>query len=51
MVQVGDSLPNVKVVEGAPDKQVDLAGELKNGYLIGVPGTQPQPTMSEGSGS
>ena len=38
MVKVGDALPSVPVQEGAPDKTIDLSKELKDGYLIGVPG-------------
>lgn len=38
MVKPGDTLPSVPLQEGAPDKTVDLSKELKNGYLIGVPG-------------
>lgn len=39
MVKVGDTLPSGSVQEGAPDRTVDLSQVLKDGYLIGVPGT------------
>lgn len=39
MVQAGDSIPSIPLVEGAPDKTVDLAAEFGNGsgLIIGVP--------------
>ncbi|TVY62695.1 Peroxisomal membrane associated protein, partial [Lachnellula suecica] len=46
MVKVGDSIPSIPLVEGAPDKQVDLSTELKNGILIGVPAAF-SPTCSD----
>lgn len=39
MVKVGDSIPSEPLVEGAPDKTVDLSKELASGkgLIIGVP--------------
>lgn len=39
MVKAGDSIPNVELVEGAPDKKVNIANELSSGkgLIIGVP--------------
>lgn len=39
MVKVGDSIPNVELVEGAPDKKVNIAQELASGkgVIVGVP--------------
>lgn len=39
MVKVGDSIPSIPLVEGAPDQTVDLAKELSSGsgIIIGVP--------------
>jgi 2-Cys peroxiredoxin 5 len=37
MVKPGDSIPSIPLVEGAPDKTVDLSQELGNGIIIGVP--------------
>lgn len=39
MVKVGDSIPSIPLVEGAPDNAVDLSKELAtgNGIIIGVP--------------
>ncbi|EMF12414.1 Redoxin [Sphaerulina musiva SO2202] len=39
MVKAGDSIPNVELVEGAPDKKVNLAKELATGkgVIVGVP--------------
>jgi 2-Cys peroxiredoxin 5 len=39
MVQVGDSIPSIELVEGAPDKKINLAEELAtgSGIIIGVP--------------
>lgn len=39
MVKVGDSIPNVELVEGAPDKKVNIAKELASGkgVIVGVP--------------
>lgn len=39
MVKAGDSIPNVELVEGAPDKKVNLAKELATGkgVVVGVP--------------
>ena len=40
LFQVGDSIPNVDLFEGAPDKKVNLAEECKSGKFVifGVPG-------------
>lgn len=40
MVKVGDSVPNVDLFEGAPDKKVNLADACKSGKFVvfGVPG-------------
>lgn len=40
MVNVGDTLPSASLQEGAPDKTIDLSSELKNGVVVGVPGTR-----------
>jgi hypothetical protein len=38
MVQVGDKIPDVELVEGGPGTKVNLAKELKGkGLIIGVP--------------
>ena len=39
MVKVGDSIPSIELVEGAPDKKVSLATEFGSGsgIIIGVP--------------
>jgi 2-Cys peroxiredoxin 5 len=39
MVKVGDSIPSIELVEGAPDKKVNLAAELASGsgIIVGVP--------------
>lgn len=39
MVKAGDSIPSVELVEGAPDKKVNLAKELATGkgVIVGVP--------------
>src|ERR1700761_7175423 len=39
MVQVGDSVPSVELMEGSPGNKVNLATELAsgNGLIIGVP--------------
>jgi 2-Cys peroxiredoxin 5 len=39
MVKVGDSIPSIELVEGAPDKKVNLATEFGSGsgIIIGVP--------------
>ena len=37
-VKVGDSIPDVELMEGSPGNKVNLAQELKgNGLIIGVP--------------
>lgn len=48
MVKAGDSIPSIPLVEGAPDKTVDLAQELAsgNGIIIGVPAAF-SPTCSD----
>ena len=37
MVKVGDSIPNIDLVEGKPDVKVNLSQELGSGLIIGVP--------------
>merc|ERR1712029_698265 len=39
-IAVGDSVPSVDLIEGAPDKKVNLAEECKSGkhVIFGVPG-------------
>ena len=37
MVKVGDSIPNIDLVEGKPDSKVNLSKELGSGLIIGVP--------------
>jgi len=37
MVKVGDSIPNIDLVEGKPDAKVNLSKELGSGLIIGVP--------------
>jgi len=48
MVAVGDSIPNVELVEGAPDKKINLAEEIGSGsaLIIGVPAAF-SPTCSD----
>jgi len=46
MVKVGDSIPSIELVEGAPDKKVNLATELGTGLIIGVPAAF-SPTCSD----
>jgi len=48
MVKVGDSIPSIPLVEGAPDKTVDLSQELASGsgIIIGVPAAF-SPTCSD----
>jgi peroxiredoxin 5 len=37
MVQVGDSVPNIDLVEGNPGNKVNLSKELGSGLIVGVP--------------
>lgn len=39
MVKVGDKIPSVELVEGAPDAKVDISKEIGSGsgLIIGVP--------------
>ena len=39
MVKAGDTIPSVELVEGAPDKKVNIANELATGkgIIVGVP--------------
>jgi hypothetical protein len=37
MVKVGDSVPNIDLVEGNPGNKVNLSQELGSGLIIGVP--------------
>ena len=37
MVKVGDSIPNIDLVERKPDAKVNLSKELGSGLIIGVP--------------
>jgi 2-Cys peroxiredoxin 5 len=37
MVKVGDSVPNIDLVEGNPGNKVNLSKELGSGLIIGVP--------------
>lgn len=39
LVQVGDSIPDVELMENSPGNRISLANELKNGkgLIIGVP--------------
>ena len=39
MVKPGDSIPSVELLEGSPDKKVNLAQELASGkgVIVGVP--------------
>ena len=37
MIQVGDPVPSVELVEGKPENKVNLAKELGTGLIIGVP--------------
>lgn len=37
MVKVGDSIPNIDLVEGNPGNKVNLSQELGSGLIIGVP--------------
>ncbi|KAI5363976.1 Putative redoxin [Septoria linicola] len=39
MVKAGDAIPSVELVEGAPDKKVNIANELATGkgIIVGVP--------------
>ena len=37
MVKVGDSIPDIELVEGNPGNKVNLSKELGSGLIIGVP--------------
>ena len=39
MVKVGDTIPNVELFEGAPDKKVDIGKELASGkgLIVTIP--------------
>lgn len=51
MVKVGDPIPNVELVEGTPDKKVNIAQELASGkgVIVGVPAAFSECACAPGS--
>jgi 2-Cys peroxiredoxin 5 len=49
MVQVGDSIPSIELVEGNPGNKVNLATELASGsgIIVGVPAAFSKPPSIE----